>query len=678
MQVVADGRITFQVARSASRLARPVEWSWGRACSVGLLSWLPACSEAAAPGDVSLEDVPSEGRAEGGVRIWRVERSLLLDRAARTVAYENGERPVSVELLKPLVGWGEDRHPKASLVMAPPAEVSYRLPEGLHPEATLHVERGFGAGAYEATSLAKVRFEVLVDGELVASHVDRVGEQVRPDRRSWRPLDIAVGGARKVTLRTTLEAPGRDTVAPAQPLDAAFALLELAVPEQVHPHPASSSHPNVLVILIDTLRPDRLGVYGYARDTSPVIDGLARRGTVFEQAYAPSSWTWPSTASLLTGQAPPEHGLESAQSCFLSDELTTLAEALRSRGLATVGFSANPLVSSARNFDQGFETFREYRRTRAAEMLPDIEEWLRANGDRRFFMYLHWFDPHGPYEPDETLAEGLLLPAPEGYYRGVCRETLERKLRGEPHDPELLTRFTPYVSALYDGEVATVDHATGRLLGLLEELGLDGRTIVVLTSDHGEEFLEHGLNGHGKQLYEESVRVPLILAGPGIPQGERVAGAVAMLHLAPTLVRLAGGGAGSEDRELAGPDLLQEARSPTNPPLFFSVMPGRWPDASSGAAPPVAELRAMRAGRWQLIWAPAEEGRADDLVRLFDLERDPRAREDVAPANGPRVREMQDAVTSWLERCAGRRPTGLAGGAETLELLRQLGYFDDD
>ncbi|MAF64957.1 MAG: hypothetical protein CMJ84_04765 [Planctomycetes bacterium] len=607
--------------------------------------------------------------------VWQVEVPLIPRRAYEGVELQNSRAPVRPGFLSPYLPRTAKLGSLPALVAPPPATVRIPLPEGLEPSSRLRLALGLGITAYSGAAKRVVRFTVELDGRVALQREREAHRSVPEDGRDWEHSEIELDGARELVLRTELWEAGR-SIEETEGIDAAFALLEVLSPLTVHRSRATVKAPNVICVLIDTLRADRLGCYGYERPTSSAIDRIAATGVLFEQAFAPSPWTWPSTASLLTSLEPPHHGLVDHDACFLANELCTLPESMQRAGLHTAGFSVNPLVHSIRNFHQGFDLFEERLWTPAPELMADVEGWLRSHAGERFFLSLHVADPHGPYEPDPTLAGNLVGDPPPGYSHGVCKKLLSARMAGEPVDEEQLEVFTRHISDLYDGEVATVDHAIGRLVALLEELGIEDETVLAITSDHGEEFGEHGLNGHAKQLYDESVRVPLILAGPGVPVGARQAGRAEMRFLGQTLLDLA-------DIEAAGfppgPNLLDEDRLPSGEeePLFLSTFRGAWPGGRGEQALVVHELFSLRQDDYTLLWAPREDGPDDDLVRMFDRGSDPGMFIDIAPSHPERVRRMTTAIASWLERCESRRPPTLDGGRAAIELLQGLGYIEE-
>lgn len=356
--------------------------------------------------------------------------------------------------------------------------------------------------------------------------------------------------------------------------------------------PAAPAAPprGILLVSIDTLRRDRLGCYGSPRRVSPEIDRLARDGALFESCVAPSSWTLPSHVSMHTGLSPSVHRVTGDERRLGASRLTT-AELLRRAGFATAGFVTHYYVSGDYGLDRGFESFTYHQELPAAAMCERAAEWIAAHDERPFFCFLHLFDPHWDYEP----------PAP---YAEVVGGRAAREYRGpvdgrfDPMQPWIdpATEIPPadfaHALDLYDGEIAAVDAALGRLFARLDELGVTERTLVIVTSDHGEEFRDHGSFGHGHSLYEETVRVPLVVRAPGA--GARIEGAhaaAATIDIAPTIAAWAGVDSASVARWID-----EEARQ-------REMAAGDAPDASGGAG---ADAGAGGAGR-AAAWAP--EGR---------------------------------------------------------------------
>jgi arylsulfatase len=284
--------------------------------------------------------------------------------------------------------------------------------------------------------------------------------------------------------------------------------------------------PNILLILVDTLRADHLGTYGYPLETSPEIDRFAAENRVFRYAVSPAPWTSPAVASIFTGLYPAAHGVLQHVSSTkmpndaISPDLATLAELLRDAGYATAGVTANAWVSEPRGYAQGFDRFESMDHENASVVNETARALLDALRKRRqpFFLYVHYMDPHPPYEPPPDL---------------VRRFRAAMQGRGWSPRPRLLNLI-----ALYDAEIHLVDRGIGSFFSYLRKLGLYDEMVIAVTADHGEQFFERGALGHGEHLHNEETHVPLILKGPGLT-GE-VDTTVSTIDLAPTLLELAG------------------------------------------------------------------------------------------------------------------------------------------
>jgi len=298
--------------------------------------------------------------------------------------------------------------------------------------------------------------------------------------------------------------------------------------------------PNVVIIAVDTLRPDHLGCYGYGRDTSPAIDALAGRSTLFENAISQSPWTLPSFGSIFTSLYPSQHGAMSAVS-RMRESFPTLGEILMERGYATGAIVNASVLKPEYGINRGFEFYDPTPlEGRVADgTTRDALQWVDDNSDRPFLLFAHYFDPHEPYSPPAAYAARY-----KGDYDGPIGDTFVL----HDHCPDVLgmafeglKRLSAadwnQVRALYDGEIAFADSQIGILLEGLDERGLLSNTLVVFLSDHGEEFYEHKGFGHGHVLYDEVIHVPLMLSLPGrIPEGVRIGRQVRLIDVMPTIL----------------------------------------------------------------------------------------------------------------------------------------------
>ena len=305
---------------------------------------------------------------------------------------------------------------------------------------------------------------------------------------------------------------------------------------------------NVVLITIDTLRANRLGVYGYAKDTSPNLDRFARQSIVFRKAYAHSPATAPSLGSLMTSQYPHEIRLYTNAN-RLQPEAVTLAEILHQNGFHTGAVVSNPVLGRDSGFDQGFEDYDHRLDLSHGDNIyriaPNTTEaaltWLKTYHRSRFFLWIHYMDPHGPYRPPSPF-DSMFVPAePSRSTPLKVNDTFDGKggipgyqVLGDHRDPE-------YYRAQYDGEIRFLDQSLGALFDGIRDLGLMGNTLLIVAADHGEGLGEHDyFFDHTDFVYEELLRVPLILRLPGQVGGREVGRNVGLIEVLPEILRLTG------------------------------------------------------------------------------------------------------------------------------------------
>lgn len=453
-----------------------------------------------------------------------------------------------------------------------------------------------------------------------------------------------------------------------------------AAPADRPPAPPAAGHrPNVLVYLVDTLRADHLGCYGYGRrKTSPEIDAFATDAVLFEEALAQSSWTRSSVASLLTGRLPTSHGVE-GRGDALSPEATTLAEVLRKAGYATAAFVTNGNAGEPFGFAQGFDTFEllgEDGSRRALHALSDTVNraafsWLDENRGRPFFLYLHTMEPHAPYAPPGQTPEPAALSDEEAEAMEVLRERSLARF-GESADVVpgsmtwmqglhrgILSAKPSRVQALlklYDGEIERNDRNFGRLLEHLKEKGLYDDTVVVFVADHGEEFYDHGGWEHGKTLYQEQLKVPLIVRFPEGPFGVRAAGTAQQVDLLPTLAGYLGltlpdGVQGEDLRAWLGTE---------GPRAVCSHL-----ELDGVAAESLVE------GPFKVLCKLSDAFGCE----LYNLEEDPGETLDLAPWRPALAGYMEQRLHSFREPEAALKAVEAEVDERVLEQLRALGYL---
>lgn len=589
--------------------------------------------------------------------------------APYTLAESSTEETIEVGYFKvgggKLVGGG----PRPGIRLPPPGEVSFEVPDDLAAGARLLIEMGFELKTHKRSRAGAAAFEVIIDGVLSASLEMPFGAETPQADRLWSSVEVELDDAEQVTLRTRLV--GED----ARVVDAVFATLELREPFEFERTKASVEHPNVIMVVIDTLRADRLEPYGYERPTSPHLNEMVAEGAVFERSSAPSPWTSPSTASLMSGMDPLRHGFINYDSSFLSYEDVTIAEVCRAAGMRTAALVANPILSPGQNFDQGFEEYREEYLALGLDLVEDARAWIKERGDERFFLYLHLFDPHKPYLPIEPYAESFAGQAPPGYQLSSSIELTKARIEGDPVDEDSLELFIAYDSDKYDAEVASSDAALGALFEVLDELSLREHTVVGLTSDHGEAFGEHGRLGHSSGLYDAMLEVPLVFAGPGVPQGIRRGERVEIKDTGVTLLEL-GNVAGAELME--GRDLFADgAEERAQELIFSSTWLGLFPDMETGVIEKVDRIFRVESSEWTLIWTPRGDGEEDDILELYATDEGSGSEVDVSSSHPEIALRLRDTIGDWMESTQRDRGTRLEGEG-AYEFLRGLGYVGGD
>jgi arylsulfatase A-like enzyme len=551
-----------------------------------------------------------------------------------------------------------------AVIAAPPSVVRYHI-EAPPLGAVFRYALAVGGNGYMGEG--EVSIDARIGGDPLFEHRLDCSKAVPRKERSWHEfeVDLPAGGLLEISLAYAGDA---------RPPDVGLGLLEVGVPFEVDRHRSSRQEPNIVLVVIDTLRADRLHCYGNGREVSPVMDSIASRGTRFERAYSSTAWTVPSTASIMTGRSPHQMGIASGHSYSLSPSVDTLGETLQRAGFTTAAFVCNPLIDRTRGFHQGFEFFHTYRWNTGAHIGHDVAQWIEENRDRRFFLYLHYTEPHGPYVPSErATARFVSSEAPAGFTPkpSDVRDLLVDFYGGGDHDPRRIEAIVQHHSTRYDAEIFDVDEALGGVLTRLQAHDLADATVVCVTSDHGEEFLEHGWFGHHEQLFEESIRVPLILAGPKVPSGRVIANPVENRNVAATLLRLAGAPTG----DMGGSSLLDSVESAG---VYTTLGQGTWADFDGRAWAELGPVHSLIEGSWQLVYSPGADLDTPALVALYDRRLDPEAHVDVAAEHRDVVATMRERIHTWLREGAEDRPRQIPPSDETRELLRSLGYVDGD
>ena len=411
---------------------------------------------------------------------------------------------------------------------------------------------------------------------------------------------------------------------------------------------------NVLLISYDTLRADHLGLYGYQRDTSPELDRFGQSAVVFDNAISQSASTYPSHMSLF----------QSRHASRVVAEAPMLAQILNAAGYATAGFTGGGNVSKSFGFDRGFGVYEEVaHREGLEELMPKFQSWVRDHRDVPFFVFLHTYDVHHPYDPPEPF-QSMFLSEYEGEVTGPSTGTWLNKIRriGAFADFEgevvLSAEDREKIRALYDGGVRYADGYLKQIFGLLAELSIWDDTIVIFLSDHGEEFWEHGSVLHSFTVFQEVIRVPLIFKLPNQRRGgTRVEQQVRLLDVAPTVL-----------------DLLDIPKPETM--LGQSLVPAI--EGGSNAVVAVSEMERFKS----LIEAPLKlivDSSARELT-LFDLSTDPGETTDISKDHVDTTRRLYRQLTTELDSAEFSEVSGIAGELPTdealVDQLRALGYVE--
>lgn len=439
---------------------------------------------------------------------------------------------------------------------------------------------------------------------------------------------------------------------------------------------SADPRPNVLLISLDTLRADRLGSYGAGRETSPVLDALAAEGVLFTRAQAPSNWTLPSHYSILSGLSPAAHGvmpdLDSVHGFIFPDRQlkvrgsgreVMLAERLREAGYRTVGITENGWVGAHFGFDQGFDVYRSDIFGNLPRTLGATLAELGTYGDGGpWFLFVHTYAPHQPYHAPREFRTKWADPDGAGFSWPEGRVPIEDYFRFHTHQFPAAASDVLRFRDLYDGQVLWMDTLLSQILAWIDGQGLAEQTVVVVTSDHGEEIFERGRFLHGDTLYEEVTHVPLIVRAPGrVPRGRVVDRLVSLVDLPATILDLAG----LADRHGEGISLRDswEGRAEERPVVAYAF-------ARRGA-----RLSAAWQDNWKYIRRDAAEGVVEEL---YDLARDPGELTNVAETRPKERRRLSEILARHsVEAETIRADLGAIDATldpETLERLRSLGY----
>lgn len=421
--------------------------------------------------------------------------------------------------------------------------------------------------------------------------------------------------------------------------------LTLLFPVIVSSGCGAGSKPNIVLIVIDTLRADHLGCYGYERNTSPSIDSLAETGITWLNVQGQSSWTLPAITTIYTGLNVREHGAGRRGNTVyaMNNSITTIPLFMKQCGYTTMGIFNIYLLSEQFGFNRGFDGFscQWLGDGRAGVSVDEAIDWIsELDGSTPFFLGLHIFDPHDPYEPPAPY-DTLFTPSPS---LGINWWPAHPDGSLDDSDENL-----EYLTGLYDGEIAWTDSQLERLFTLLRENGMDENTVIIVTADHGEEFLDHGNVGHGFTMHREIVHVPLIITGPGIPTDSVDNTLRCQLDILPTILDMVG---------MAQPEYLHGHT------LLSSAVPSRAVPASNVNSLIPDITAAVTMGSRKLIWNVENNSSS-----MFDISSDPFEHQPLPPDS-----DLVDSVFMYWSTPAFM-PARISDREAVEAVLRDLGYF---
>ncbi len=550
--------------------------------------------------------------------------------------------------------WIQARHPSTQGLRQRRFAIA-KVPRGARLEFSYGVESpGWAPDAAAAT------FHVLVDGDAKPIFSARLDPALNASQRRWFDADVDLGrwAGRSITL---ILQTGVDRTEDRR----AYSRAVWGDPKIVAPRaPAKAHRPNVLLVSLDTLRAHSVSVYGYERPTMPFLGELARDGVVFTQAVAQSTTTPQSHMTLFTSLYPSTHGITDLTRTSDLQAYRTFAEILREHGYVTAAVTEDGLLQATLGFERGFDSYKENKTSELTAATGQIEttfhdaaDWLDAHSHDPFFLFVHTYQVHDPYSPPAT-------------YRAMFATG------AEPESPrEKLDR--------YEGEIRYADDQLAALWRTVERLGLADDTIVIVTSDHGEEFGEHGLLRHGTDLYDETLLVPLVMRAPQLlPRGLRVDSQVGLIDVLPTLLELLGipipsNVQGRSVVALLGNDVAARgtlAAELETRELFAEAWGGiRLRTDGSADETWKPPLYALRTPKLKIVLDPNAPSPATSVV-AFDLAADPREQDRTGTVAHDGAETLRRYATASQRPANAAAPAAPQPDAATVDKLRALGY----
>ena len=556
----------------------------------------------------------------------------------------------NASLPSPLTLAGESRP-----VMSAPLPAEFRFKVRVPPRALMTFAIAISETSVKnAASLPadRLRFAISV-GETIPD-TEIFAREIHLSRRNeWieQVVDMQAFEEREIWMSFKTSMPG--------PYSGELSVTGLFADPVLHDRARYREGRSVVVISIDTLRRDHTSLYGYQRRTTPGLDALAQESVVFEDAISTSSWTLPAHASLFTSTYPSVHGAVNLD-LGLQQNRIGLPSILSNYGFFSQAIVTHLYLSKQYGFDNGFDRHRYLPETRAAEVSKQAMQFLQAKGDRDFFLFLHYYDPHWHYDPPAPYDKAF-DPNYQGSATGVWWDFKDKTK--EKIDPAELN----HIISLYDGEILYTDHYVQEVVREMKRLGVFDKSLIIVTSDHGEEFLDHGSWEHQKTLYEEQLRIPLLLKLPRSDEkSSRIEGQVSLIDIAPTILDAL---SIPVPNSFQGESLLEQ--------VYSRSTSGRVQEAWSETEHTLdgSHLIAKRTGfkNQKSLFTLAEGSRN---VVLFDLLRDPTEQH---PLTEDGVAEAIGALDAFLRNAQAQRGDkvsnpGVKLSPEEEERLRSLGY----
>jgi arylsulfatase A-like enzyme len=430
-------------------------------------------------------------------------------------------------------------------------------------------------------------------------------------------------------------------------------LASIALAAAIALRGSSPRRPNIILISIDTLRADHLGCYGYAQHTTPALDAFRREAVLFRTAIATAPSTLPSHASMFTALSPQHHGAAHARNIPLGDRFVTLTEVLRDAGYRTAAFVGGGQLSPEYGLKQGFESYDVVDDGTFEQIVARAVQFLQRSNDKPFFLFLHTYEVHHPYWPSPedsarfASSDATILPS----YIDIrlLSDINTRKMQIGPSD-------RAHIAGEYDAEIASMDRGFQALVTALKRLGIYDDSLIVFTSDHGEEQGEHGFVGwHSHTLYDELLHVPLLVHFPAAQHaGAEIGGVVSGVDVAPLILEATGNPRPAPFDRFSLATTLARGRPPAAPVLL-------WRERSPAET---VEHEGLRTADWKLI-----EG------RLYDLRADPLEQRNVAASHPDVVNDLTAQMHALLRQYPRPNTQAIAPDEETAKKLKALGYL---